>query len=69
MADYLQNWEQAQEARLRHLQFQLTDDQLAVIEQALARLLPKAKKKGYNPNARGNALYLSMQILSGEERR
>ena len=57
IARYLQNREQAQKARLRHLQFQLTDDQLEVIQEALARVLPDTKKKGENPNVRGNALY------------
>jgi ParB family chromosome partitioning protein len=58
MASCLQNFEKAKQAKLRHLQFQLTDSQLKVIEKALARVLPEAKKKGDNPNVRGNALYL-----------
>ncbi|MGD0855965.1 MAG: ParB N-terminal domain-containing protein [Dehalococcoidia bacterium] len=58
VAEYLQNWQQAQQAKLRHLQFQLTNAQLEVIEKALASVLPKAKKKGENPTVRGNALYL-----------
>ena len=58
IANYLHNWEQAQQARLRHLQSQLTDGQLEVIEEALAKVLPKVKKKSENPNVRGNALYL-----------
>jgi ParB family chromosome partitioning protein len=35
MADYLKNWQQAQSARLKHLQFQLTPAQLEVVEEAL----------------------------------
>ncbi len=62
IANYLHNWEQAQQARLRHLQFQLTDGQLEVIEEALARVMPKAKKKGENPNVRGNALYMLCKV-------
>ena len=58
IANYLHNWEQAQQARLRHLQFQLTDSQLEVIEEALAKVLSKAKQKSENPNVRGNALYI-----------
>ncbi len=62
MAQYLQNWQQAQGARLKHLQFQLTQSQLEVIERALTRLLPQAKEsQGANPNTRGTALYLLCQ--------
>lgn len=59
MAEHLQAWQKAQEARLRHFQVQLTSDQMAVVEQALAQALPAAKKaKGDNPNVRGVALFL-----------
>ena len=59
MASYLQTWQKAQEARLKHLQFQLTPSQLEVVEEALSLLLPQAKRsQGESPNARGTALYL-----------
>ena len=59
MADYLQNWQRAQQARLKHLQFQLTTAQLEVIQEALSQLPPQAKQsQGECPNARGTALYL-----------
>ena len=59
IADYLENWERAQAARLKHLQFQLTSDQLDVVEEALAKLLPQASRGlRDNPNTRGKALYL-----------
>ena len=59
MASYLQSWQQAQEARLKHLQFQLTDAQLEIVEEVMARLLPQAREsQGDSPNARGTALYL-----------
>jgi ParB family chromosome partitioning protein len=59
MADYLKNWQQAQSARLKHLQFQLTPIQLEVVEEALTQILPQAKEEqGDSPNARGTALYL-----------
>jgi ParB family chromosome partitioning protein len=59
LADYLQNWQQSQAARLKHLTFQSTPAQLEVIEEALARVMPQAgKTPGDNPNPRGNALYL-----------
>jgi ParB family chromosome partitioning protein len=59
LAGYLQNYQQAQVARLKHLTFQSTPAQLEVIEEALARVMPQAgKTPGDNPNPRGNALYL-----------
>jgi ParB family chromosome partitioning protein len=59
LASYLQNWQQAQVARLKHLTFQSTPAQLEVIEEALARVMPQAGETlGDNPNPRGNALYL-----------
>ena len=59
LAGYLQNYQQAQGARLKHLTFQFTPNQLEVIEEALARVMPQAgKTAGDNPNPRGNALYL-----------
>ena len=59
MADYLQNWQLAQGARLKHLQFQLTPAQLEVVEETLSELLPQAKEaQGESPNTRGTALYL-----------
>jgi ParB family chromosome partitioning protein len=56
---YLKNWQQSQSAKLKHLQFQLSLDQLDVVEKALQRYLPIVKR-GYdnNPNVRGTALFL-----------
>ena len=59
MAAYLQAWGKAQAARLKHLQFQLLPSQLEMVEEALARLLPEARKvRGESPNERGVALFL-----------
>ena len=59
MTDYLQNWQKAQAARLKYLQFQLTAAQLEIVQEALSQLLPQAKGSlGESPNARGTALYL-----------
>jgi ParB family chromosome partitioning protein len=59
LAGYLLSYEQSQGARLKHLTFQSTPAQLAVIEEALARVMPQVSKNGGdNPNPRGNALYL-----------
>jgi ParB family chromosome partitioning protein len=62
LAGYLQNYQQAQVARLKHLTFQFTPPQLEVIEEALARVMPQAgDPSAGNPNPRGNALYLLCQ--------
>ena len=37
MAEYLQNWQRAQAAKLKHLQFQMLPSQLEVVEEALSR--------------------------------
>jgi ParB family chromosome partitioning protein len=59
MAAYLKNWQQSQAAKLKHLQFQLSTDQLDVVEKALQRYLPIVKRfHNKNPNIRGTALYL-----------
>jgi len=59
IADYLQNWQQACAARLRHLQFQLTPAQLELVEEAIARVLPQASQtQRDSPNMKGTALYL-----------
>ena len=58
LAQVLRYWEQAQKARLRHLSFRLTDDQIQVVEEVLQRLLPLAASNDRSPNKRGTALYL-----------
>ena len=59
LSEQLRVWQRAQAARLKHLQFQLTDPQLEVIERALSLLIPEAKEaRGDSPNVRGTALYL-----------
>jgi ParB family chromosome partitioning protein len=62
LAQYLQNWQQAQTARLKHLTFQSRPGELEVIEEALARFLPRAQQGvSNNPNTRGVALFLLCQ--------
>jgi ParB family chromosome partitioning protein len=61
IAQALQQWEQIQKARLRHLAFQLTDAQLSVVEEVLERLEPAAGAHEGNPNRRGNTLFLLCQ--------
>ena len=57
LADHLRAWQDAQAARLRHLQVQLTASQLEVVEEALERALADCKPDPSNPNRRGNALH------------
>ena len=59
IAAYLQNWEKAQKAKLKHFQFQLTPTQTSIAEEALAYILPIAKQEQTDsPNIRGTAFYL-----------
>ncbi len=70
MAAYLENWQQAQSARLKHLQFQLTSAQLEVVEEVLARILPQAGQvRGESPNTRGTALFLLCKLYLEREDR
>jgi ParB family chromosome partitioning protein len=56
---YLKNWQHAQKAKLKHLQFQLIPNQIDIVEEALTQVLPVVKQeKRDNPNQRGVALYL-----------
>ena len=65
MARHLLAWQEAQQARLKHMQFQLTSVQLEVVDEALARVMPQARSAGGDsPNVRGTALYwLCKRIL------
>lgn len=71
MASYLQDWQQSQSVRLKHLTFQSTPQQLEIIEAALARVMPQVKDgTADNPNPRGNALYIICKAyleLTGRE--
>jgi len=63
VAEQVRSWQNAQAARLKHMQFQLTSEQLPVVQQAINKLLPKAKQgKRENPNNRGTALFLLCQF-------
>ena len=62
IATYLLNWERVRAVRLRHLQFKFTIEQLEVVEAAVSRALPMARKiQGMSPNQRSTALYLICQ--------
>ena len=57
IAQYLKNWQQAQAARLKHLQFQLTPAQLEIVEKVLEEVMAGVVVTKDNPNRRGLALY------------
>ncbi|MBM3945084.1 MAG: chromosome partitioning protein ParB [SAR202 cluster bacterium] len=61
LASHLQAWQAAQAAKLRHLQFQLTNGQLELVEEALERALNGSSPDAGNPNKRGNALFYLCQ--------
>ena len=57
LAAHLEAWEKAQAARLKHLQFQLTESQLDVVDSAIKQALVRIDEAdGSSPNRRGNAL-------------
>ena len=56
IAGYLTAWQRVQGARLRHLQFQLTDDQLAIVEEALRQVPANHEEQRGSPNRKGIAL-------------
>jgi len=59
IADCLERWERARNVKLKHMQFQFTPNQLDVIEEAMAQVLPVAKQEHRDsPNIRSTALYL-----------
>ena len=60
LSEHLRAWNRAQSARLKHMTFQLTEEQLTVVNRALERSMADAPAAGDgvgNPNQRGNALY------------
>ncbi|PVV82979.1 ParB/RepB/Spo0J family partition protein [Dehalogenimonas alkenigignens] len=59
LAEHLEAWQQAQAAKLSHMQLQFTKPQLETVQEALTRILPIARdSKKDNPNTRGTAMYL-----------
>lgn len=68
LAEQLMKWSEAQQARLKHLTFQLTPDQLPVVERALRQALSQARQvQGESPNLRGTALFLICSAFLGKE--
>jgi ParB family chromosome partitioning protein len=65
LADHLRAWDKVQQVKLRHLTFQVSDDQLKVVEQVLQRSFDSQGTHPSNPGARGNALYAICQEYLG----
>jgi len=68
IAQHLQAWQQAQAARLHHMQFQFTGEELALVEEAVARAVKELKGKADNPNARGRALVVICESYLNSKR-
>jgi ParB family chromosome partitioning protein len=65
---HLESWQNAQGAKLKNLTFHLTSEQLGLVEEALVRAMPNAKRvKGDAPNLRATALYLICQAYLDAE--
>ena len=59
LAEHLQAWEQAQAARLKHMQLQFTHQQLETVEEAIDNMMPNVKEDNSgSPNKRGTAIFL-----------
>jgi ParB family transcriptional regulator, chromosome partitioning protein len=59
LAQHLQAWQEAQAARLNHVQLQFTRPQLDIVQEALSRIMPHARADSFNnPNLRSNAFFL-----------
>ncbi|MFC1865096.1 ParB/RepB/Spo0J family partition protein [Chloroflexota bacterium] len=59
LADHLLAWEQAQSAKLSHMQLQFTKPQLEMVQEAVSLVMPVARgSKKDNPNTRSTAIFL-----------
>ncbi len=68
VAERLLEWDKTQKAKLKHLTFQVTPDQLRVVEKAIRSVLPRARQvQGDSPNIRGTALYVICCTLLKQE--
>ncbi len=59
LGTHLEIWDRAQAAKLRRMNFQLSADQVSVVEDAIESVLTRTSEasESSNPNAQGNALY------------
>ena len=68
LASHLQAWELSRKARLKHMIFQLSGDQVEVVEKAMRRAMNELSGEESNPNRRGNALYQLCRSYLGRDK-
>ena len=57
LIDHLETYEESRKAKLRHFSARLTDDQLTIVDRAVAHAREHAAADDRNPNRTGNALF------------
>ena len=67
IASYLQNWQRAQDTKLKTMQFRLTRDQEKTVEEAINKMLSRARESQICPNVRGTALYILCKTFLQKE--
>ena len=67
IASHLQAWELTRKARLKHMIFQLSGEQVEVVEKAMRRAVNELCDEETNPNRRGNALYRLCRSYLGRD--
>ncbi|MCH7685149.1 MAG: ParB N-terminal domain-containing protein [Planctomycetes bacterium] len=65
LIEHLESFEESRSARLRHFSAQLTNEQLVVIDQAIAHASEHGVVDDRNPNKTGNALFHICQKYLG----
>ena len=65
LIDHFEQFEESRKATLRHFSAQLTDDQLPVVDQAIAHAKEHGSSDEANPNKAGNALFHICQQYLG----
>ena len=57
LVEHFGTWEKSRRARLKHFSAQLTEQQLAIVDQAIVHASGHGSADEANPNRRGNALF------------
>ena len=65
LIEHFEQFEESRKAKLRHFSAQLTDDQLPVVDQAIAHAKEHGSSDEANPNKAGNALFHICQQYLG----
>ena len=65
---YARSWQARKAVSLKHVPFQVTEPQLAVVDQAISVALEFASPEPGNPNRRGNALvHICREFIEGRK--